>query len=144
MVHRIYEYGDQLSTLVTNLGNVFREYHTDLYLRYPETNQIAVDFAERDGDESQKVFRAAIEWSLLQRKPELQGTAPGSDRKDIYTLNRIFSPVFEISYRTRGGHSEEYTNAEFCERYRKSGARAKLVARTRADDPQMFFDMSGE
>ncbi|MEX2410632.1 MAG: hypothetical protein WD607_04550 [Candidatus Paceibacterota bacterium] len=106
MIQRIEEYGGLLYTFVVNLGNLFRDYHRDNGIKYPETNQFAVDKGTLD-EKYKAAFNSALKWSVIQKKPALQQSAPGKHVKDIYTINRIFSPRFEISYRTRGGYSVE-------------------------------------
>lgn len=109
LITRIEEYGDLLFRFTKNLGNVFRLYHTDKYLRYPETMQFSKDLGTYDDENIKKAFRAAIKWSVIQRKPNLQNPVPGEHKSEIYLLNRIFSPSFQITYRIRGGNSEEYS-----------------------------------
>jgi hypothetical protein len=134
MISRIEDYGDGVNLLAKNLGNVFREYHKDKYLRYPETNQFCVPtVVTNEALKSSEVFKAAIRWSVIQKKPGLQQSSPGEQLTEIYTLNRIFSPIFEISYRTRGGYSVEYTFEEVESLMSKDGARAKLKPRTKGD-----------
>jgi hypothetical protein len=112
MVTRIHEHGETLYRFVCNLGNIFRSYHADAGLKYPETNQFSVEAGALRDPKLKAVFHAAEEWSLVQRKPRLQRTSPSSPRREIYTLNRIFSPAFEITYRTRGGYSEDYSEED--------------------------------
>jgi len=111
-IKRIENYGGHLYRLAENLGSIFRRYHLDLKIRYPETNQFSLDESALEGNEK-SVFDAALMWSVIQKKPRLQQYQPGSKRTEIYTLNRIFSPIFEISYRTRGGVSEVYDSDDF-------------------------------
>lgn len=111
MIQRIEEYGGLLYTFVVNLGNLFRDYHRDKGIKYPETNQFAVDKGVLD-EKYRAAFNSALKWSVIQKKPVLQQHAPGKHVKDIYTISRIFSPRFEISYRTRGGYSVELSKAD--------------------------------
>ena len=104
--------GNQLYRIVENLGGIFRTYHLDLKIRYPETNQFSLDDGLLDAS-SRSVFDSALMWSVVQKKPKLQGDAPSKQKTELYTLNRIFSPVFQITYRTRGGISEAYTADDF-------------------------------
>lgn len=108
MIKRIQNYGHNLYLFTKNVGNLFGEYHRDPFVRYPETNQFAVDVSSIEDSALVSMFKAALEWSIIQKKPTLQQLTPGSTRTDIYTLNRIFSPVFDLTYRTRGGHSLEF------------------------------------
>ena len=105
MIRRIPRYGTKLTHFANGLGNGFRTYHLDPRLRYPETNQFSVSLANVPSEADEAAFRAAIRWSVIQRKPRLQRAAPGSGKTENYTLNRILAPVFQISYRTRGGKS---------------------------------------
>ncbi len=110
MIPRIREFGDQLYHFIINLGNIFREYHLDPRVRYPETNQFSIDVSSIDDYNLKKAFDAAIEWSIIQKKVGTQK----------YSLNRIFSPKFDISYRTRGGESGE-------KNYKKSDLKALMT-----------------
>lgn len=112
MIPRIREFGDRLYRFTMNLGNIFREYHKDTLVRYPETNQFSMDSASLD-DDLKKAFQAALEWSIVQKRI-------GTKRTEIYILNRIFAPKFDISYRTRGGESGE-------KNYHKSELRALMT-----------------
>lgn len=108
MIQRIEEFGDYLYRFTVNIGNLFRDYHKDKGIKYPETNQFAVDKGAIE-EKYRSAFNAALKWSVIQKKPALQQPSPGKHVKDIYTINRIFAPRFEISYRTRGGYSVELT-----------------------------------
>jgi hypothetical protein len=108
MIKRVPKYGEQLYFLVRNLGNIFSEYHKDIFIRYPETNQFSISQDAIIDTEINKAFNSALEWSVVQKKPFPQGDIPGGARTEIYTLNHIFSPIYNISYRTRGGYSEEF------------------------------------
>ena len=102
---RIQDYGGNIYKLINNLGNIFRDFQKDEKIRYPETNQFSVDYNMISMLEFKESFKAAIRWSAIQRKSKIQQIGPGKHLKDIYTLNRIFSPSFQITYRTRGGYS---------------------------------------
>ena len=108
MIKRIPSHGNALYTFAKNLGNIFGEYHRDLFIRYPETNQFTIDMSSIEDVQLQKAFAAAIEWSVIQRKQILQQDVPGGHRTEVYTLNRVLSPIFDLTYRTRGGFSEDY------------------------------------
>ena len=118
MIQRIEDFGDNLYYFILNLGNTFRDYHKDKSIKYPETNQFAVD-KNLIEEPFRNAFNAALKWSVIQKKPALQQPTPGKHVKDLYTLNRIFSPRFEISYRTRGGFSVELNQAQIKERMTK-------------------------
>jgi hypothetical protein len=108
-ISRIEDYGGQISRFVKNIGNIFRDYHLDPKIRYPETNQFAMDIDSIPDRKVSAAIKAAIKWSVIQRKPNLQSKNPGEHLEDLYTINRIFAPTFQISYRTRGGKSVSLT-----------------------------------
>ena len=104
-ISRIEKYGGRLSLFVENLGNIFKRYHQDNRMTYPETNQFALNIDFLQDEDLQEAIRSAIKWSVILRKPALQLSGPGENLQELYTLNRIYSPAFRISYRTRGGKS---------------------------------------
>lgn len=104
-ISRIEDYGGKISRFVENIGNIFRAYHLDFGMRYPETNQFAINIDAIENKELRNAMKSAIKWSIVQKKPRMQRSSPNENLQDIYTLNRIFSPSFQISYRTRGGKS---------------------------------------
>lgn len=110
-IKKIKKHGEYIYRMAKNLGNVFSKYHKDPLIRYPETNQFTVDISLIEED-YKKIFLSAIEWSVIQRKSGLQQQSPGRKKENIYTLNRIYSPSFQISYRTRGGYNESYNSAD--------------------------------
>lgn len=108
MVNRIQNYGHNLYLFARNLGNIFEKFQKDPLIRYPETNQFTVDASFRKDTELEDMFRTAIQWSIIQQKSYLQQRTPGAPKTDIYTLNRVYSPMYDLSYRTRGGYSEKF------------------------------------
>lgn len=101
MICRIAEHGKKLEIFVNNLGNAFSYIHRDLHLRYPETNMFPVD--SDLSDENKILLDIACSWSLIFKKPNVQDSSAQNNTRDMYILSRVFSPVFKISYRTRGG-----------------------------------------
>ena len=93
------------------MGNIFRDYHLDFKMRYPETNQFTINIDSIQDSELRDALKAAVRWTIIQRKSNLQRSSPGPGLHDIYTINRIFSPSFQISYRTGGGVSIELNEA---------------------------------
>ncbi len=104
-INRIESYGGYIYRFTNNIGNIFRDFHKDTRIRYPETNQFSADIDNLTDQKLKDAFTAAIKWSVVQKKPKIQQPSPGKHLKDIYTINRIYSPRFQISYRTRGGYS---------------------------------------
>jgi hypothetical protein len=108
-ISRIETYGNYIHKFINNIGNNFRDFHNDEKIRYPETNQFSADIDNVSDQKFKDAFNAAIKWSVIQKKPNIQQPSPGKHLKDIYTINRIYSPSFQISYRTRGGYSVKLT-----------------------------------
>lgn len=108
----IIKYGNNIRSLILNIGNVMTEYHRDKRARYPETtqfvfNKLALDKHERD------VIDVAESWSMIIRRSRTQRVSAGIDRKgDIYYINRAFCPIFGISYRVRGGVNVQFSAEE--------------------------------
>ena len=107
-VKRISKVGNYVYNLATNIGREFTEYHIDKRIKYPETNQISFNSSKLENHSFESdVFQAAVMWSVLQKKKDLQQAGIGKKDEEIYILNRIFAPIFNISARTRGGHNLE-------------------------------------
>lgn len=104
-IGRIEEYGGLISKFIENVGNIFRGFHLDFQMRYPETNQFAINIDAIQDSTLRNALKAAVRWTIIQRKPKMQRSGPGENLHDLYTINRIFSPSFQITYRTRGGKS---------------------------------------
>lgn len=105
----IMKYGDNIKNLIYNIGNVFSRYHKDLRIRYPETNQFSFDPLLLD-IEQREMIKSAEMWSMIIKKSNRQRMSLSIDSKgELYTLNKVFSPIFDISYRTRGGYNEIFS-----------------------------------
>lgn len=101
MIRRIAEYGNKLEIFIKNLGDTFSCIHRDIYIRYPETNLFPSP--NSISEENRKLLEVACMWSLVIKKPNAQDGSGKSNIQDMFMLSRVFSPVFKISYRTRGG-----------------------------------------
>lgn len=99
----IIQHGNSIRNFILSLGNVFSEYHKDRMVRYPETNQFSFNpdsLLPSDKD----ILNIAISWSLIKRRKDTQRISASIAKEDfLYSINKIFSPIFNISYRTRGG-----------------------------------------
>lgn len=100
MIKRISSYGDRLNVFINNIGNSFSIIHRDLLFRYPETNMFP--YSGELTQENKQIFNEACKWSLVFKKPNVQ-TSSHNNIQEMFILSRVFSPVFKISYRTRGG-----------------------------------------
>ncbi len=123
--------GNAIRKFLLSLGNVFSEFHKDRLVRYPETNQFIYnpdDLSPKD----KKILDIAISWSLIKRKKKTQRLSAGISKEgDIYTINKIFAPIFNISYRTRGGINVDFSAKEIEDMLTGQFKRNKLSASTR-------------
>lgn len=107
-------YGIEMKTFVENLGELFREYHRDLKVRYPETNQFAFEneaSVYNDNDLSAYLRELINTGAVILYKK--QKISIGRHRGNIYQLNRIFAPIYQFSYRTRGGYNHILSKDDF-------------------------------
>lgn len=105
-IRRISKVGNEVYALAKNIGTKFSSYHTDKRIKYPETNQFSFDSSLilKNSCED-RIFSSAIMWSVFQKKKGLQQASIGEKAEEIYILNRIYAPIFQISLRTRGGYN---------------------------------------
>ena len=109
--------GNKMYCFAMNLGNLFREYHKDLDAKYPETNQFAFSdiIMIYEDTESQGILNSLLRWGVIIKKNRLQSLSIGQRKGEIFLLNKIFAPLFNISYRTRGGYNPILTTKRFLE-----------------------------
>ena len=101
MIKHINEHGKPLDVFIRNIGNAFGHIHKDLRIKYPETNLFPI--SDKLSEENNRLVEIACMWSLIIKKPIMQDASASGEKRDIYFINRIFSPSFKISHRTRGG-----------------------------------------
>jgi hypothetical protein len=92
-------YGSQLYALAFCLGSIFRERHRNEKQSEPEINHFTLASGDID-KKLQRYLDEAEKWSVLYRSRETKMKSPGSINSD-YTLNPIFSPYFQISFRKK-------------------------------------------
>lgn len=104
----IIKYGKSIRTLILNIGNIFADYHKDRRIRYPETNQFYFDEMSLY-DYDKEIIKTALSWSMIIKKERAQRITAGDSKKgDLYHINKVFYPIFNISYRTRGGVNPKF------------------------------------
>ncbi len=109
----IIQHGDSIRKLILNLGNTFALFHKDRKARYPETNQFVVDQLSLE-PLGETTLRVAQRWSLIIKKAAPQRLSVDINKRgDVFHINRVFSPLFNISYRTRGGFNISIDASEF-------------------------------
>lgn len=109
-IKKIARYGSRIYCFTKNVGNMLSDLHADKRIRYPETTQFSIDSSQFDNEtETYHTFKTAIMWSVVQKKIGLQQASIGDKDEEIYILNRIYSPEFGISLRTRGGFNKKFS-----------------------------------
>lgn len=99
----IIENGKSIKDLILSIGNVFSDYHKDRLVRYPETTQFSF-YPDELSESSKEIMEYAESWALISRRKEPQRLSAGTKQEGyLFALNRVFSPMFNISYRIRGG-----------------------------------------
>ena len=127
----IIQNGNSIREFLLCLGNVFSEFHRDKLVRYPETNQFIYN-PDDLSPEDRKTLEIAISWSLIKKKKDTQRLSAGISKEgDIYTINTIFTPIFNISYRTRGGVNVRFSAEEIGEMLKGQFQKSKLSTSTK-------------
>ena len=127
----IIQNGNSIREFLLCLGNVFSEFHRDKLVRYPETNQFIYN-PDDLSPEDRKTLEIAISWSLIKKKKDTQRLSAGISKEgDIYTINKIFTPIFNISYRTRGGVNVHFSAEEIGEMLKGQFQKSKLSTSTK-------------
>ncbi len=101
MIERIPEWGNEIKSLVKQLGAIFYSWQNDPVLSEPEVTYFCVD-NEALSEKARKVLNCAVQWSVLQPKKAMKGKATTDPLINVYVLNHILAPYFSISYRLRG------------------------------------------
>lgn len=139
MIRRIAEYGNKLEIFIKNLGDTFSCIHRDIYIRYPETNLFPSP--NSISEENRKLLEVACMWSLVIKKPNAQDGSGKSNIQDMFMLSRVFSPVFKISYRTRGGFNPI---KELTDDYFSNNFNPETVLKDKTKNPQKNQNVKGQ
>ncbi|MDD4494871.1 MAG: hypothetical protein PHV32_11105 [Eubacteriales bacterium] len=129
--------GKEMYTFVMNMSEVFRTFHRDPAMQYPETNQFAfvdeADLSRRDLLYTN--FKNMLKWGVVERKNSLQRLSISVNKKgDIYYINRLIAPIFEISYRTRGGYNFIIKTSTFEKMLTNSMDAKQIINENKKDD----------
>lgn len=132
------KYGTQIRSFVDNMGAIFEEYHRDLEAKYPETNQFAFEDENRIRNDPalSSYLSALINSGAIIRKSRRQLKSVGKPRGYIYLLNRIYAPLFQFSYRTRGGYNQMINENDFLKMLTQDIDPKDYVGRKNRDDGQ--------
>ena len=89
----------------------------------------------------------ALRWSMIVKKSAPQRLSVDINKRgDIFYINRIFSPLFNISYRTRGGFNVSIEKEEFskmCEGIFTPSAVGKVLG-TKTEESVKQLSLFGE
>ena len=91
--------GNKIYALVINLGNLFNEYHSDVDMKVKEVNQFSVICDEGDVSE---IIDTALTWGVFLKKNLLQTLSANGNKGVVYTLNKMYCPLFFFFYRSKG------------------------------------------
>lgn len=109
-VKYIPKYGTELYALVINLGNLFNEYHSDVDMKIIEANQFTVIC---DNGHVSDIINSALTWGVFLQKSTLQTINAAGNKGTVYTLNKMYCPLFGISYRSKGRYREILDESTF-------------------------------
>lgn len=92
-------YGPQMKRFILLLGGIFSALHKDNKLSEPERNHFYTRMDEVSINGKQ-ILDSAVMWTVLQEKSPTKLKEPTVPYEEIdYHLNRIYAPLFQISYR---------------------------------------------
>lgn len=92
-------YGPQMKRFILLLGGVFSALHKDGRLSEPERNHFNTRMDEIT-PHGKEILDAAVMWTVLQEKSPTKLKEPTVPYEEVdYHLNRIYAPLFQISYR---------------------------------------------
>lgn len=145
-VCRINKFGDKLSNLTKNIGNEFSSYHKDYNIKYPETNQfyIVENSDKKTLVKVKNLINSAVMWAVFQIKKRPQQKSIDKKKSEIYILNHIFAPYFQISARTRGGYNVKFTTEDFVKMASKEDDSFRQEKSDNADESEEFHQLTIE
>lgn len=139
------KYGREMYTFIDNMGSIFEAYHRDLDAKYPETNQFAFENENqiRNDDALNKYLVELINSGAIIRKKNRQLISVGKRRGNLYQLNRIYAPIYQYSYRTRGGYNQVIGLTDFDDMLKKSVDPLKYVEKHTASEEYEYIGFIG-
>lgn len=94
-------HGPQLKRFILLLGGMFRALHKDVKQSETEINHFNTRMDEIN-EKGKAILDSAVMWTVLQEKSPTKLKEPILSYEEIdYHLNRIYAPVFQISYRKK-------------------------------------------
>ena len=138
-------FGSEMYTFIDNMGGIFEEYQRDLEAKYPETNQFAFEDENeiRNNDVLYAYLVELINSGAIIRDEKRRLKSVGKSRGSIYQLNRIFAPIYQFSYRTRGGFNKIISTIDFDEMLKKTIDPRKYVGKVTELEQYDLYDTDG-
>lgn len=135
------DHGSEMYSFIDNMGSIFEQYHRDVEARYPETNQFAfIDENQIHNDKNLNSYLIdLINSGAIIKKQNRQIKSIGQPRGFVYQLNRIFAPIYQYSYRTRGGYNQMLTTQQFHEMLEGSVPPDKFIGKGREENQLSLF-----
>lgn len=135
-------FGKEMSSFIDNMGRLFERYHQDYEAKYPETNQFA--FANENmvyqDEELNAYLTELINSGAVIKVEKRQHITIGKPKGHLYRLNRIFAPIFQFSYRTRGGYNHLLSGEDFRKMLKESIDPDKYVGKKSDSTQYQIFD----
>lgn len=107
-----HEYGIKMWTFTRNMCNLFSYYHKgDLCVTFPETNQFYIKGEFDSSGVNQEIWRSLLKWGVVIKKSTYQRASLSENNKvQLYYMNKIYYPIYNISCRIRGGYNVGLTD----------------------------------
>ena len=107
-----HDYGVQMWHFAQNMCSLFSFFHKgDLCIKYPETNQFFIKGSFADNGVNKEIWKSLIKWGVVIRKTSYQrASASINGKSQLYYINKLYYPVFNISCRIRGGFNYALTD----------------------------------
>ena len=113
------EHGERMYQFIVDLGDIFRE---RLLCHPTEPETLTLRLLDPYNLKSERLLRSLLSFStkesILYERKETSAMKPKQISKSQakeYVLNRIYSPVLEISYRPRWPRGSEFTTSELAD-----------------------------
>ncbi len=106
-----HDYGIQMWHFAKNMCSLFSYYHKgDLCTSYPETNQFYVKGGFANSGLNKEIWKSLIKWGVVIKKSSYQRASVSENSKaQLYYINKLYYPIFNISCRIRGGYNSALT-----------------------------------
>ena len=107
-----HDFGIQMWYFAKNMCSLFSYFHKgDLCTSYPETNQFYIKGSFADSGLNKEIWKSLIKWGVVIKKTSYQRASVSVNSKaQLYYINKLYYPIFNISCRIRGGYNLALTD----------------------------------